>query len=140
MIESPLFLRGAVVRRPSRHIGRGLAVLTLAFAAGWFVPAPAHALPSPESGLVRQERVTQAAPVAGEIVLADRWNAYQGDGGWYVRGGEKEFVPMPNERVANRTANKFNRIEKRAEKRAQGDGFVPTDTGPCADPSSGVLC
>ena len=138
MTKFPLFTHGAVVRRPSRHFGRGLAVLTLALAAGWLVPAPAHALPSPESGLVRQERIAQGAPAAGEIVLADRWNAYEGDGGWYVRGGKNEYIPMPSEKVADRTANKFNRIEKRAEKRA--NGFVPTDTGPCADPSSGVLC
>ena len=85
-----------------------------------------------------QERVAQAQPGAGEIVLAARWNAYEGDGGWYVRGGENEFVPMPDERTANRTARQFNRIEKRAEKR--GDGFMPADTGPCADPLSQVQC
>ena len=138
MVESQSFMHGIAARRPARARGRVLAVLTLALATGCLVTAPAQASLLPEIGLARQERLAQAGPAAGEIVLADRWNAYQGDGGWYVRGGEKEFVPMPNEKVANRTAKQFNRIEKRAAKRA--DGFVPADTGPCADPSSGVLC
>ncbi len=133
MTESPLLMH-----RPGRACGPALAVALLALAAGWLVTAPAQASLLPETGRAGQERVAQAQPGVGEIVLAARWNAYEGDGGWYVRGGENEFVPMPDERTANRTARQFNRIEKRAEKR--GDGFMPADTGPCADPLSQVQC
>ena len=138
MVESQSFMHGVALRRPGRERGRVLAVVAVAFAAGWLATAPAQASLLPETGLAQKERLAQAGPAAGGIVLADRWNVYQGDGGWYVRGGEKEFVPMPDEKTATRTARQFNRIEKRAAKRA--DGFVPADTGPCADPSSGVLC
>jgi len=59
------------------------------------------------------------------------WQAFQEGNNWYIREGNN-FIPMADEKTARKTAKKINKaIEK---------GFVANDSGPCADPRSGVLC
>lgn len=139
MLQSPSFEVSASARRPARSFGRALAGLTLALTAGWLVqlPAPAHALLPPGAGLPQDAQAAQADPGTGEIVLAT-WSAgtCSSGQGWCLENAQAE-IPMPNERVAKRTAKKFNRIESKAEK---SDGFMPTESGPCSDPLSGVQC
>lgn len=65
------------------------------------------------------------------------WSAGNDSGGAYVRNAEAKIY-VRSDRVAERTARKLNRIEKRAEEK--GDGFMPSEDGPCADPASGVKC
>lgn len=116
-----------------------VAGLTCALATGSLitVPASAHALLPPDTGLMHREVVAEVQPGADEIVLAT-WSAGTcGNGqGWCLTNAQAE-IPMPNEGVAKRTAKKFNRIEKKAE---ESKGFMPTDSGPCSDPLSGVQC
>jgi len=62
------------------------------------------------------------------------WSAGQDSGGWYIRNGRDagSKIYMKSKKKAEKTAKKFNKMEK--------DGFKAEETGPCADPTSGVRC
>lgn len=96
---------------------------------------------------------TLAVVLAGGLIAAAEpalaWSAAQERNSWYVRDGDI-WIPMPNEKVAERTAERLDRAEDRAEKRAEraekkveraeNRGVVATAGTPCADPNAGVRC
>jgi len=64
------------------------------------------------------------------------WRPHQHGNDWYIRSGDN-LVKMPDEKTAKKTAKKFNRIEKKEQKkedRGNGDSFYDDGSGACNNP------
>jgi hypothetical protein len=104
-----------------------LAVFSMAAASPVMATVADHA---PASACLSVSMVEGDEP--SRLHLAT-WSAGQDAGGAYIRDGSTKIY-MKSYKKARRTAKKFNKMESKTE------GFKADETGPCADPHSGVRC
>lgn len=82
----------------------------------------------------------QADPAASAWkVPLSLWSAGSEGNNWYIHKSKTERIRMPDEKTAKKMAKKFNRMERKAKKKA-GNGVYDDGSEACSDPASGALC
>lgn len=104
-----------------------LAVLSMAAA-----PSVIASVADQDPAVVRSS-LSMVEGDAPTVLRLATWSAGQDAGGAYIRDASTKIY-MESYKKARRTAKKFNKMESNA------DGFKAEESGPCADPTSGLRC